>query len=177
MAKKKENKPKVKRTTIRWGSEEFNEITKFIEEQTYYKQSEFIREAIREKIDRIKNPEKFNTNHVSISGNTSKILEELQNLKNLFADFIQVNKLIENNKKQFPSKLEDDMDLKENIGKIIDTIEKHRESPSYKSSKTPITMRKIINLTGIKRDLVFDILTNRNDIFEQKGKGWDLKNE
>ena len=69
------------------------------------------------------------------------------------------------------------MDLQESIGKIIDTIEKHRKTPSYQSHKTPITMRKIINLTGIERDMIFDILNNRHDIFKQKGKGWDLKNE
>ena len=94
-------------------------------------------------------------------------------MTNKFSEFIKLSGMIENNKKSFQTKLEEDINLRENIGQIVETIKQYRTTHDYKSNKTTMSMEKIILASGLDRGIVFDILIN-HESFKQKGKGWDL---
>lgn len=174
MAKKKEIKLSNKRdiqVKFLFSEIEKEEFDKFVI-NSYLNKSEVIRNAIFNYI------RGKSTNTSTIPGNfsnenTTKILNELGVITNKFSEFIKISGMIENNKKSFQTRLGEDINLRENIGRIVKTLKQYRTTHDYKSNKTTMSMEKIILASGLDRELVFDILINHGS-FKQKGKGWDL---
>lgn len=172
------NHTKNKMLGIRFYQHEFDEI-KEMAEKLEISPSDFGREAIREKIERINNPRAIQVETETESNKNALQIEKIENilgtLINKVENLAEINSKMLEMQISFPSKLDEDINLDENISKITNAIKKNRESKKYKANKTLLTLEEIINSVNIDEDLVFDILYNSNK-FEQPAnkRGWDL---
>ncbi len=98
----------------------------------------------------------------------NKLLEEkyLKEIELLEAENLRMKQI-----RDFPSKLDETMDINEKIELISNTIERIQKT----NQNTPVSLNILQKETKIDRDELFDIL-NRTPIFKNKGRGW-VKNE
>lgn len=169
---------KNKKLQIRFYEHEIEDIKK-VAKELKISPSDLGRNAIKEYLERHKNPNGFVQN---VSENNQNVIQNEEIEKKLNYIITKVDSLaslesqLRDIQMRFPSKLEEDGKLEEKVSLIEEIIKKHQKSSKYKVSKTPITLDEIINKTELEQNVVFDILIN-TDKFKPIKKGWDVKND
>ncbi|MFX0139663.1 MAG: hypothetical protein ACFFDN_38845 [Candidatus Hodarchaeota archaeon] len=133
---------------------------------------EFCRNAIMEKVRGIEYPELYNA-----SQNTENLLRLEQKITaqtetiNLLRRMIEINQTLLMDKKSFPKS---EIDLEEQTNLILEVFKNHRKSLTYLANKTPLKINQIAEQTKLETDLIYEILTTRDDLFKETDEGWDL---
>ena len=137
--------------------------------------SNLIRHAVFEKIRGINEPQ---TNAEVDSNTLSRILEKLDLLNGKSKELKLQNELLRKmvNLRSNISKKIPEETIEKQTEKVIKALEFYRTQLNYRINKTPMITKKIIETTKLPMENVIAILEkNKDGLFKQTKRGWDLK--
>lgn len=167
-AEEPEAEKRTRRFNVRFKETQFKELKDFVEKETNYTLSEFVREAIKEKRERKENPNQ--QNNIGMSKEVMKLLKDIQENQKKLLNGQKPEVIIRNAIKEKLNHINGNLYTKEIeiVSKFFD------EYPKKHAYIKNITLEDIIKETGLDQKVVIWIL-NKSGLFETKGPGWIKK--
>ncbi|KKN22608.1 hypothetical protein LCGC14_0913420 [marine sediment metagenome] len=168
-----EDQRRTRRFNIRFTESEYENLKEFVESNTNLKLSEFIRQSIKEKRERIENP--IQHNNVGISKDVMKMIRNMQETqKKMNQRLDNRNIILQGIKERFNHEngvKGGKLDISKETEIIRSFFTTYKKEHQYIKQ---IPASEIIKSTGLNQKTVLYVLQN-SELFETKGKGWVMK--